>query len=128
MIQSYVTSSSSLQYCPSPSCPSITECSVTQSDLEIVVPTVACCEGHTFCYGCGMLEDHTPVICKIAKRWRESEDSGSAQWIKVISMLFVRWLTFIYKLGEYTSVSEVQKQHRKSRGLQVRSLIMSRIL
>ena len=109
MIQSYVMSSSSLQYCPSPSCPSIVECSLTQSDLDIVVPIVTCYEEHTFCFGCGMLDDHTPVICKIAKRWRESEDSGSAQWIKVISILFVGWPTFIYNLGKYASVSEVQK-------------------
>ncbi|KAH8117138.1 hypothetical protein DFH11DRAFT_1579466 [Phellopilus nigrolimitatus] len=80
--QSFVSATSSLRFCPAPSCTETVHCSISSSALLTTVPTVSCIQKHEFCFGCGLESGHMPVICKIATQWLESkEDSGTTQWI-----------------------------------------------
>jgi ariadne-1 len=87
-----------LKFCPAPDCPDIVSCpaAANKSALKIIVPTVTCSNGHTFCFGCHIDSDHRPVLCRIAKLWldkcrveveiqpqltRQQEHIASINWI-----------------------------------------------
>ncbi|KAI5120149.1 hypothetical protein M0805_003636 [Coniferiporia weirii] len=81
LAQSFVSATTSLRFCPAPSCTETVRCSVSTSALPTIVPTVTCARGHPFCFGCGLQDGHAPAICKIVNQWLDSKDSGTTQWI-----------------------------------------------
>ncbi|KIJ23140.1 hypothetical protein M422DRAFT_39761, partial [Sphaerobolus stellatus SS14] len=85
ILESLIKSRSSLRFCPFPGCEQVVCChNATPSSILVQVPTVACSDAHTFCFGCGLDADHRPVICALAKLWLKDakDDSGSSSWIK----------------------------------------------
>lgn len=84
LLKSYVDDQSNLKWCPSPNCDNAIECKVTTAQLDRIIPTVTCAEGHKFCFGC-LLQDHQPSLCSTAKLWLKkcADDSETANWISV---------------------------------------------
>ncbi|KAK4056809.1 hypothetical protein OIO90_002058 [Microbotryomycetes sp. JL221] len=80
--RTYVDDNSHLRWCPAPNCENAIECSVAPRQLDLVIPTVHCDCGHTFCFGCGQ-NDHRPCCCPIVKRWLKkcADDSETSNWI-----------------------------------------------
>lgn len=86
VLRHYVAHIAHLKFCPAPSCTNTVSCTAaaTKSALSMIVPTVHCAEGHTFCFGCHIDSDHRPCPCHIAKMWLKKcqDDSETANWIK----------------------------------------------
>ncbi len=64
--------------------------------------------GHTSCFGCGVEGGHEPVICKIAELWLGAAREGRRN--------------DPVDQGQHPDMPKVLEQHRKGRGMQVRSL------
>lgn len=60
LLKNYVDYSP-MKWCPAPGCEYIVECGVRQSQLDQIVPSVACLCGNRFCFGC-LNQDHLPSI------------------------------------------------------------------
>jgi ariadne-1 len=71
----FVTHHRLLTYCPQPLCTNVVK-------SEIVMTTVECKCGHSFCFKCGETM-HEPVLCEILERWERlvKSDGGSKKWI-----------------------------------------------
>lgn len=71
-----------LKWCPFPNCVNAVSCKVTASNLDKIVPSVECLDGHKFCFGCSG-QDHQPATCAIAKLWLKkcADDSETSNWI-----------------------------------------------
>lgn len=86
ILRQYVDNMAKLKYCPAPECTFTISCPAAASKISLMtqVPSVACPEGHTFCFGCSVDSDHRPVICAVAKFWLKKcqDDSETANWIK----------------------------------------------
>ena len=107
--RTYVDDNPVLRWCPGPECASFSHASrllplsaltsnpfaphagefaieckqAPAKQLTTIIPTVDCACGQTFCFGCGDPTDHRPVVCKIAKLWRQkcADDSETSNWI-----------------------------------------------
>ncbi|KAJ3240213.1 hypothetical protein HDU81_004350 [Chytriomyces hyalinus] len=82
LLRTYVDDNKFLKWCPYPNCEYAVECRVLQSQLDEIVPSVACGDGHRFCFGCS-LSDHQPCPCSLVKLWLKkcADDSETANWI-----------------------------------------------
>ncbi|KAI0081440.1 hypothetical protein K474DRAFT_1682029 [Panus rudis PR-1116 ss-1] len=83
--RSYVTSNPNYRYCPYPSCSETVYCTGGRgSSLLQEVPIVKCGQGHAFCFGCGLDDDHRPCICKYVAMWLKNarDDAGTSQWMR----------------------------------------------
>ncbi|KAI8611769.1 hypothetical protein BC830DRAFT_1068454 [Chytriomyces sp. MP71] len=82
LLRTYVDDNKYLKWCPYPNCEYAIECRVTNAQLDEIVPSVACSDGHRFCFGC-TLPDHQPCICSLVKLWLKkcADDSETANWI-----------------------------------------------
>ena len=69
------------------------QCLTSPSAFLLVVPTVTCSGGHSFCFGCGQDKGHAPVICKVAEAWVSSRDSGTTEWLNVRRILTAYFLS-----------------------------------
>ncbi|KAI0345047.1 hypothetical protein BDW22DRAFT_990646 [Trametopsis cervina] len=84
--QSYVQSTTKLRFCPHPGCSQTIFCSSGRGEsmFSNIVPSVRCDEGHVFCFGCGNVDDHRPLLCKFVAIWNKSsrDDAGTSQWLR----------------------------------------------
>lgn len=80
--RTYVDDSSILCWCPAPNCENAIECHVPYKKLKMVVPSVQCLCGHSFCFGCGNAA-HAPAVCPLVRLWMKKckDDSETANWI-----------------------------------------------
>ncbi|ORY40976.1 hypothetical protein BCR33DRAFT_719081 [Rhizoclosmatium globosum] len=83
LIKSYVDDVPSLKWCPHPNCEYAVQCKVPASSLDEIVPSVKCGDGHSFCFGCSLPQDHQPCVCSLVKLWLKkcADDSETANWI-----------------------------------------------
>ncbi|ODV90915.1 hypothetical protein CANCADRAFT_113366 [Tortispora caseinolytica NRRL Y-17796] len=84
LIKLYVNCLPYLKWCIYPDCTYAVECKVNQADLDHIIPTVECNDGHKFCFGCSN-EEHAPCICRLFAKWNKkcADDSETANWINV---------------------------------------------
>ncbi|KAF7319644.1 RBR-type E3 ubiquitin transferase [Mycena chlorophos] len=108
LVRHYVGCTSTLKFCPYPSCTNTVSCpsAASKSSLTTVVPIVSCgarglptdqslsqsqelskgisAKEHKFCFGCTIDSDHRPVVCGVALLWLKKcrDDSETANWIK----------------------------------------------
>ncbi|KAJ3204944.1 hypothetical protein HDU82_005493 [Entophlyctis luteolus] len=82
-MRSYVGALSWLKWCPHPNCELAVECKVSAATFDEVVPSVECANGHDFCFGCHLSQDHQPCPCTLVKLWLKkcADDSETANWI-----------------------------------------------
>ena len=80
--RAYVEDGRSYRWCNYPDCTSVVECHVLQSQLNHIVPSVTCANGHRFCFGCGNTE-HQPCPCPLSRLWLKkcADDSETSNWI-----------------------------------------------
>ena len=76
-LESFVTGSSSLKFCPGASCSRVVEYHSSGFSRDVECPC-----GTTFCFGCEKVA-HRPVPCDVALKWLEknASDSENANWI-----------------------------------------------
>ncbi len=81
--RTYVDDTPALRWCPAPECEYAIACPVPARALDVVIPTVKCACGHTFCFGCAEAGDHRPCCCPVVKRWLKkcADDSETSNWI-----------------------------------------------
>jgi len=86
IMRDFVGHVKNLKFCPAPSCAYTVACNVPtyKSALAKFVPIVTCPEGHSYCFGCHVDNDHRPVACGVAAMWLKKcqDDSETANWIK----------------------------------------------
>ena len=100
LLRTYVDDKDVLKWCPSPNCEYAIECKVGQEKLEQIIPSVACREGHRFCFGCGH-KDHQPSTCRLVTLWLKkcADDSETANWIAANTKECVKCKSTIEKNG-----------------------------
>lgn len=64
----FVSSVSSMRFCPAPECSYIIQCLTKDVSLKFKAPIVECDCGETFCFECDK-EDHRPATCEMVKKW-----------------------------------------------------------
>lgn len=98
--QSYYACFPKIHFCIFPDCSSAVTCNIKPEELNRIVPTVKCSNGHKFCYGCEEV-DHQPSTCILVKKWLKKckDDSETANWISAHTKECVKCRTTIEKNG-----------------------------
>ena len=98
--RAYVDDHENIKWCPAPGCENAIECGTTQRQLNRIIPSVTCAQGHNFCFGCG-LDEHQPCICKIVKIWLKkcADDSETSNWISANTKECPKCVSTIEKNG-----------------------------